>query len=104
MSDAIGMSMKPACEIDEYASRRLTLVCTRAPRLPTASEMQAITAIAIVHICSSSGNEIVRMRSVTTRAAIFVAADMNAVTGVGEPWYTSGVHMWNGAADALKAS
>ena len=27
---------------------------------------------------------------------------MNAVTGVGEPWYTSGVHMWNGAAEALK--
>ena len=36
--------------------------------------------------------------------ATFVAADMNAVTGVGEPWYTSGVHMWNGAAEALKPS
>ena len=43
-------------------------------------------------------------RSVTTSAATFVAADMNAVTGVGEPWYTSGVHMWNGAAEALKPS
>ena len=28
---------------------------------------------------------------------------MNAVTGVGAPWYASGVHMWNGAADALNA-
>ena len=27
---------------------------------------------------------------------------MNAVTGVGAPWYTSGVHMWNGAAATLK--
>jgi hypothetical protein len=27
---------------------------------------------------------------------------MNAVTGVGAPSYTSGVHWWNGAADALK--
>ena len=35
-------------------------------------------------------------------AATFVAALMNATTGVGAPWYTSGVHMWNGAAEILK--
>jgi hypothetical protein len=29
---------------------------------------------------------------------------MNPVTGVGAPWYASGVHMWNGAADDLNAS
>jgi hypothetical protein len=34
-------------------------------------------------------------------AVALVAADMNAVTGVGAPWYTSGVHWWNGAAEAL---
>ncbi len=28
---------------------------------------------------------------------------MKAVTGVGAPSYTSGVHMWNGTADSLKA-
>ena len=28
---------------------------------------------------------------------------MNAVTGVGAPWYTSGVHMWNGTAGDLEA-
>ena len=27
---------------------------------------------------------------------------MNAVTGVGAPSYTSGVHWWNGATEALK--
>ena len=27
-----------------------------------------------------------------------------AVTGVGAPWYTSGAHMWNGAAAILKAT
>ena len=27
---------------------------------------------------------------------------MNAVTGDGEPWYTSGTHTWNGAAATLK--
>jgi hypothetical protein len=28
---------------------------------------------------------------------------MKAVTGEGAPWYTSGVHMWNGTAAILKA-
>ncbi len=45
-----------------------------------------------------------RTRRSITSAAVFVAADMNAVTEVGAPWYTSGVHMWNGAAETLKAS
>ena len=40
----------------------------------------------------------------TTSATAFVAAAMNAVSGVGAPSYTSGVHMWNGAAEALNAS
>src|ERR671919_1089550 len=34
-------------------------------------------------------------------AATFVPAAMNAVTGVGAPWYTSGVHIWNGTAATL---
>ena len=29
---------------------------------------------------------------------------MNPVTGEGAPWYTSGVHMWNGTAAILKAN
>ena len=28
---------------------------------------------------------------------------MNAVIGLGAPWYTSGVHMWNGTAEILNA-
>ena len=36
-------------------------------------------------------------------AATFVAAPMNATTGVGAPSYTSGVHIWNGAAETLNA-
>ncbi len=38
------------------------------------------------------------------KAAALVPTDMNAVTGIGAPWYTSGVHMWNGAAETLKAN
>ena len=29
---------------------------------------------------------------------------MNAVMGLGAPWYTSGVHMWNGTAETLNPS
>jgi hypothetical protein len=43
------------------------------------------------------------MRAISATAATFGAAAKNAVTGVGAPSYTSGVHMWNGAADILKA-
>src|ERR687891_2930005 len=96
--------MKPACEIDEKASRRLTSLCASAARLPHASETHAMTATAIVQMSLSSGNAVTRIRSVITSAAVFVAADMNAVTEVGAPWYTSGVHMWNGAAETLKPS
>src|SRR6188508_3155230 len=98
------MSMKPACEIDEYASIRFRSRCARAPRLPQASEIAASTATAIVHTSDCSGNAVTRTRSITTSAAVFVAADMKAVTDVGAPWYTSGVHMWKGAAETLNAS
>ena len=37
-------------------------------------------------------------------AAALVATAMKVVIGVGAPWYTSGVHWWKGATDALKAS
>ncbi len=36
-------------------------------------------------------------------AASFEAEPMNSVTDVGAPWYTSGSHMWNGAAPSLNA-
>ena len=48
--------MKPACEIEEYASSRLTFDWTSAAMLPHASEITASTATAIVHTSRSSGN------------------------------------------------
>src|SRR4051794_21952599 len=44
---------------------------------------------------------IVKTRISAANAATFDADAMNAVIGVGAPWYTSGVHTWNGAADTL---
>ena len=78
------------------------LVCASAAKLPTASEAQTSTATVTVQRCSSAGNAVISTRSITASAAVFVAADMNPVTGVGAPSYTSGVHMWNGAAEVLK--
>ena len=83
---------------------RFTSRCAIAARLPIAREQTASTATATVQISDCSGNAVTRIRSMSTKPAIFVAADMNAVTVVGAPWYTSGVHMWNGAAETLKAS
>ena len=45
-----------------------------------------------------------RIRNSAANPAAFVADAMKAVTGLGEPSYTSGVHMWNGTAATLKAS
>ena len=75
-----------------------------AAKLPIASDATASTATAVVQISLCSGNAVTRIRSMTTSPAIFVAPAMNAVTLVGAPWYTSGVHMWKGAAETLNAS
>src|SRR5580658_4200517 len=45
-----------------------------------------------------------RTRKRAANAPALATADMNPVTGVGAPWYTSGVHMWNGTAATLKAN
>ena len=37
----------------------------------------------------------------TVNAAIFGSIAKNIVTEVGEPWYTSGAHMWKGTAEIL---
>src|SRR5215467_11616585 len=93
------ISRKPACEIEEYASIRFTFRCTSAARFPIASDATAIAAHAHDQRCSSDGNAVRISRNASAKAATFVAADMNAVTVVGAPSYTSGVHMWNGADD-----
>ena len=83
---------KPAWETDEYARIRFTFVCTSAARFPITSEAAAITASVIVQRWASCGNATRSTRKISTSAAALVAAAMNAVTGVGDPWYTSGVH------------
>src|SRR5262245_32160590 len=94
--------MNPAWLIEEYASMRLTSVCTTASTAPTSS---VATANAYTYGCQS----ILLLAKVTTNtrkspanAAAFTADAMNATVGVGAPWYTSGNHEWNGTAPILK--
>ena len=45
-----------------------------------------------------------KTRRKTAKAAALGPADMNAATGAGAPWYTSGAQIWNGAAETLNAT
>src|SRR2546421_7818339 len=81
---------------------RLTSFWTMATTLPTASDSMARAPIAGRQSSLNNGNATVNTRSNAANPATLVADDMNAVTGVGAPWYTSGVHMWNGTAATLK--
>src|SRR6476659_3902785 len=47
-------------------------------------------------------NATTNTRNKPANAAAFTALAMYATTGVGEPWYTSGAHAWNGTAAILK--
>src|SRR5262245_48425842 len=96
--------MNPAWLIDEYASIRLTFVCTTASTAPANIVRTAITQSTG---CQSSRRLLipyVSTRIMAAKPAAFAADAMNAVTGVGAPWYTSGVHQWNGTAATLNDS
>ena len=95
---------KPICEMVENASMRLRLVCAMAAKLPTTNDPIA-SSISICCQSSANGN----MPSTSKRmkmpnAASLGAPPINSVTAVGAPWYTSGIHMWNGTTPSLKAS
>jgi hypothetical protein len=78
------------------------LGCTTASRLPTMSVSAAMTEMAVVHVSPSAGSATMRMRSRAAKPPTLEPTDMKAVTTVGEPSYTSGVHIWKGTAAILK--
>src|SRR3990170_5974308 len=87
--------MNPAWATLEYASIRFRSDCAIASTLPTTIVTAARTHMNGAHSHWSGNNATMNRRSSAANAATFVPALMNAVTGVGAPWYTSGVHMWN---------
>src|SRR5436305_5618332 len=68
------------------------------------SEKIAIHASGKYQRLAIDGKVAMNTRPIAANAADLVATDMKVVTRVGAPSYTSGVHMWKGAAEALKAS
>src|SRR2546430_7866179 len=71
---------------------------------PTSMVSTAITPMTIRKSQAARSKATYRTRSSPPNAATLVHAAMNAVIGVGAPWYTSGVQTWNGTAAALNSS
>src|SRR6266542_5173428 len=88
----------------EYASMRFTFDCTSATTFPTVIVAAATAANSIAHSGCAAGNAVWNTRIAAAKPAAFDATERYAVTGVGAPSYTSGVHIWNGTAATLNPS
>src|SRR5919202_1647822 len=80
------------------------LVWTMATRLPTVIVTNARAPNRTDHSALIPGRAALKMRRMTAKPAALDPTEKNAVAGVAAPWYTSGVHSWNGAAAILKPS
>ena len=80
------------------------LVCAMAAKLPISIDRIATKTTIWRQSPTSEPSGSTSTRTSSAIAASLGAAAKNAVTGVGAPSYTSGVHIWKGAADTLKAS
>src|SRR4030081_1745227 len=98
------MSRKPACAIDEYAIMRLTSVWVRPSTAPIPIETIATAHSTPRHSQLVDWNPTVSTRRIPPNEATLVHAAMNAVTGVGAPWETYGVQVWNGPTEPLNNS
>ena len=58
--------------------------------------------IAMAQSCCAGRKATNITRAKAAKEAAFTPVAMSAVTGVGAPWYTSGLHMWKGAAATWK--
>ena len=75
--------------------------CVIASTLPTVIVTMANTSNSNAQSVTSAGNPCPKIRNSMANDAAFEPTDRNAVIGVGAPSYTSGAHMWNGAAAIL---
>src|SRR5437763_14294586 len=97
---ATATRMYPACAMELYASSRLMLGCSSAAKFP-----RIIVSSAHDHTNGSQrfvigSNAVIYTRTNMANATAFGPADMNAVTGAGAPWYTSGAQIWKGTTEA----
>src|SRR3546814_21102612 len=75
------------------------LIAASAPRVMEATEMNQMICC---HCATRSPKGPIMTRTMSATAATLGAVAKKAVTGVGAPSYTSGVHMWTGTAEILK--
>src|SRR6478735_3858788 len=71
---------------------------------PITIDAPAITPTTGCQVQLIGSNATWQTRSIAAKAATLVQDAMKAVTGVGAPWYTSGVQRWNGPTEALNSS
>ena len=74
------------CEMVEYASMRLRLVCAMAATLPMMSEATASTASMGCQSPASGSRPSTSRRMAMAKAASLGALPMISVTEVGAPW------------------
>src|SRR6185312_16020548 len=84
-----------------YAMRRFTFDCVKAAKLPMIIVSNAMDQSSGVQRGLRDPKPVIKIRRSTAKAAAFGPADMNALTGLAAPWYTSGAQIWNGAAETL---
>src|SRR5882672_2123133 len=87
----------------EYASIRFRLVCATPTTVPRIIVAAAMTQMMGAQSALNGSNEERNTRANAANAAAFTPVDMKPVTMAGAPSYASGVHMWNGTAEILKA-
>src|SRR5215469_10168610 len=75
-------------------------IAATAPSTIDATDRKMMTCR---HSLTNGPNGSIINRTKSASAAILGATAKNIVTGVGAPSYTSGVHIWNGTAETLKA-
>src|SRR6478736_9915955 len=88
----------------EYASIRLTLVCATPTTVPRIIVKAAMGQRTLPQLARSGSSADRNTRTNAANAAALTPVDMKAVTDGGAPSYASGVHMWNGTAETLKAN
>src|SRR5690606_41092543 len=94
-------SRNPACATDEYAIIRFTSRWVRPRMAPIAIDTIATAVSTPRHSHDVDSRLTVSTRIRPPKAATLVQAAMNPVTGVGAPWWTSGVQVWNGPTEPL---
>ena len=77
--------MKPTCEIVEYASMRLRLVCAIATTLPMAIDSTASAISMSCQLACSPPRPSASNRYASANEPIFGAEPRNSVTAVGAP-------------------